>query len=84
MPPFLNSFDHAKIGVTNLGTGGPETSNFNAINGRAKSLIVPYEHFRIRKSGRNNSGITDLAPCACSVIGKSILSACDPCRSGTL
>ena len=49
MPPFFNSFDHGKIGVTNLGTGGPEAGNFNAINGNAKSLIVPYEYFRIRK-----------------------------------
>lgn len=56
MPPFFNSFDEAKIGVANLGTGGPEASNFNAINGGAKSLIVPYEYFRIREYGCNNLG----------------------------
>lgn len=87
MPPFFNSFDQAKIGVTNLGTGGPEAGNFNAINGRAKGLIVPCEYFRIRKCRRKQFmwiTITDLAPYACSVIGKSIPSACDLCRSGTL
>ena len=56
MPPFFSSFDHAKIGVTNLGTGGPEAGNFNAINGRAKSLIITYEYFRIRKCWRSNLG----------------------------
>jgi hypothetical protein len=54
VPPFFNSFDHAKIGVTNLGTGGPEAGNFNAINGRAISLIVTYAYFGFRKCGRNN------------------------------
>jgi hypothetical protein len=49
VPPFFNSFDYAKVGVTNLGTGGPETGDFNAINGRAESLVVPYEYFTIRK-----------------------------------
>lgn len=51
MPPFFNSFERAKIGVTKLGTGGPKTGDFNAINGRAKGLIVPYVYFGIRNVG---------------------------------
>ena len=41
MPPFFNSFDDAKISVTNLGTRGPEAGDFDTVNGRAKSLIIP-------------------------------------------
>lgn len=41
MPPFFNSFDRAKVSITNLGAGGPEAGDFNTINGRAESLIVP-------------------------------------------
>lgn len=62
VPPFFNSFDDAKFGVTNLGTGGPEARNFDTIYGRAESLIIPYEYFLLLENCGCNDEVDD-KPC---------------------